>query len=90
MVERRFDHRPPPGKVLIRYPNDVKALGEVLEVRAPELIMFAYGYASGKMIAPGASLVTLQLEPDVAGTRLHLVHEFADAPTRDQHVQGWR
>jgi hypothetical protein len=42
------------------------------------------------MIAPGASLVTLRLEPDAAGTRLHLVHEFADAPTRDQHVQGWR
>jgi hypothetical protein len=34
--------------------------------------------------------VTIDLEPDGAGTRLHLVHEFADAFARDQHVQGWR
>src|SRR6266852_1740506 len=39
---------------------------------------------------PGASRVTIRLEPDEAGTRLHLRHEFADAAVRDEHVQGWR
>ena len=36
------------------------------------------------------SLVTIRLEAASRGTRLHLVHEFADAAARDHHVQGWR
>jgi hypothetical protein len=80
----------PGGKVLIRYPNDVKALEKCWRCGRPSASYLLTGYASGKMIGPRASLVTLRLEPDVAGTRLHLVHEFADAATRDHHVQGWR
>jgi hypothetical protein len=34
--------------------------------------------------------VTIRLEPDAAGTRLHLLHEFDDVAARDEHVQGWR
>ena len=34
--------------------------------------------------------MTIRLEPAARGTRLHLVHDFADAAVRDQHVQGWR
>ena len=80
----------PGGKVYIRYPNGVETLGEVLEVRQPELIVFSYGYASGNPIQPGSSRVTIRLDPNEAGTRLHLRHEFADAGPCDQHVQGWR
>lgn len=80
----------PGGKVYIRHPNGVETLGEVLEVRHPAFIVFTYGFASGKPIAPGSSRVTIRLEPDDAGTRLHLRHEFADAAARDEHVQGWR
>jgi uncharacterized protein YndB with AHSA1/START domain len=80
----------PGGKVYIRHPNGVETLGEVLEVHAPERIAFTYGFASGKPIPPGASRVTIQLEPDEAGTRLQLRHEFAEAGPRDEHVQGWR
>src|SRR5258707_1293377 len=68
----------------------VEALGEVLEVRDPERIVFTYGFASGKPMPPGSSRVTIRLEPDEAGTRLHLRHEFAEAAPRDEHVQGWR
>ena len=78
------------GKVYIRHPNGVEVLGEVLEVTDGERIVFTYGYASGKPIAPGSSRVTIRLEPDEAGTRLHLLHEFAEAAPRDEHVQGWR
>jgi uncharacterized protein YndB with AHSA1/START domain len=80
----------PGGKVYIRHPNGAEVSGEVLEVREPEWIVFTYGYATGKPMPPGASRVTISLEPDDAGTRLHLTHEFADAESRDPHVQGWR
>ena len=80
----------PGGKVYIRHPNGVESLGEVLEVREPEWITFTYGFASGKPIPPGSSRVTIRLYPDDAGTRLHLVHEFAEAGPRDEHIQGWR
>ena len=80
----------PGGKVYIRHPNGIEALGEVLEVDAPDRIAFTYGFASGKPIPAGSSRVTIHLEPDDAGTRLHLRHEFAEAAPRDEHVQGWR
>ena len=34
--------------------------------------------------------MTIHLDPDEAGTRLHLLHEFAEPGPRDEHVQGWR
>ena len=80
----------PGGSLLIRYPNGVQVVGEVLELEAPERIVFTYGYESGKPIAPGSSRVTIRLEAHPDGTRLHLQHQFADAAVRDQHVQGWR
>jgi uncharacterized protein YndB with AHSA1/START domain len=80
----------PGGAVVIRYPNGVRVLGEVLEIHEPERIVFTYGYESGKPIPPGASRVTVRLDPDARGTRLQLKHEFAEAAVRDQHVAGWR
>jgi uncharacterized protein YndB with AHSA1/START domain len=79
----------PGGRMLIRHPNGVEVSGEVMEVHAPERIVFTYGYASGP-IPPGGSRVTIQLEPHPAGTLLRLTHEFADVEPRDEHVQGWR
>ncbi len=80
----------PGGKVYIRHANGIETLGEVLELLQPEHITFTYGFATGKPIPPGSSRVTIRLEPDEAGTRLHLRHEFAEAGVRDEHVQGWR
>jgi len=83
----------PGGRVVIRYPGSVDAVGEIVEIAAPERLTFTYGYATGTPIAPGASLVTIRLESvgvDGRDTRLHLVHEFSDAAVRDEHVQGWR
>jgi uncharacterized protein YndB with AHSA1/START domain len=80
----------PGGRVYIRHPGGVESLGEVLELRPPERIAFTYGFVSGTPIPPGSSRVTIRLEPDQAGTRLHLVHEFAEPAPRDEHVQGWR
>ena len=80
----------PGGKVYIRHPNGVESLGEVLEVRPAERIVFTYGFVTGKPIPPGSSRVTIRIEPDTAGTRLYLLHEFAEAGPREEHVQGWR
>jgi uncharacterized protein YndB with AHSA1/START domain len=80
----------PGGRVLIRYPNGVQVLGEVLEIAEPERIVFTYGYESGKPISPGGSRVTIRLEAVESGTRLHLAHAFTEADVRDQHFQGWR
>jgi len=74
----------------IRYPNGVEASGEVLEIAAPTRIVFTMGYPSGTPIPPGGSRVSIRVEPDRRGTRLQLVHEFADAAVRDEHVQGSR
>lgn len=80
----------PGGDLRIRYPDGTEASGTVVDVQPPERIVFTYGYASGRPIAPGASTVTISLQPDRGGTRLHLTHAVADAATRDDHVQGWR
>ena len=80
----------PGGQMKIRYPDGTEVTGEVIEVRAPERIAFTYGYASGKLIPPGGSRVTIELEPIGAATRLHLTHEVAEEIARDQHIQGWR
>jgi uncharacterized protein YndB with AHSA1/START domain len=80
----------PGGRVLVRYPDGTEAAGEVEEVTPPSRIVFTYGYLKGEPIAPGGSRVTIRLEPAARGTRLHLVHAFAEAAVRDHHVQGWR
>jgi len=80
----------PGGAVRIRYPNGIEAGGEVLEIDPPRRIVFSFGYASGQPIPLGASRVTVTLDEEPAGTRLHLSHAFGDAAVRDHHVQGWR
>ncbi len=78
------------GTVYVRHPGNVEASGEIREIRAPERIVFTYGYASGKPVGPGESLVTINLAREGAGTRLTLTHELADEAARNEHIQGWR
>jgi uncharacterized protein YndB with AHSA1/START domain len=78
------------GKVAIRHPGGVEVAGEVLEITPPEKIVFTYGYVSGKPIPAGSSRVTITLKNVAGATELNLLHELADEPTRNDHVQGWR
>ena len=80
----------PGGAVRIVMPGNVVAGGSVVELAAPERIVFTYGFETGKPIAIGSSRVTIRLEPTAAGTRLSLTHEFAEAAPRDEFIQGWR
>ena len=78
------------GAVQIVHPGGVCVAGEILEINPPARLVFTYGYESGTPIPVGASVVTIQLDDDAAGTRLHLSHVFADEKVRDEMVQGWR
>jgi uncharacterized protein YndB with AHSA1/START domain len=80
----------PGGRVSIRYPGGVEVAGEILDIAAPERLVFSYGFVSGRPIPPGASVVTIRLQPVSAGTELRLSHAFTEAAVRDEHVQGWR
>ena len=46
------------GRVAIRYPNGASASGEVLDIAAPERLVFSFGYDSGQPIPPGHSRVS--------------------------------
>lgn len=80
----------PGGAVHICFPNAIVGGGQVLEIAAPERIVFSYGFASGQPIPLGASRVTITLEDTAEGTRVALRHELPSAQVRDEHVQGWR
>ncbi len=80
----------PGGRVLVRHPNGVEAVGEIREIRSPERIVFTFGYPGGKPMPPEGSLVTIGLEPHAQGTLLKLRHEFAEEGPRNDFVQGWR
>jgi len=81
----------PGGAVHIRYPGGESASGEVLEISPPDSIVFTYGYdAPGRAIAPGGSVVRVELEERHSGTLVSLRHEVDTAQTREAHVAGWR
>jgi uncharacterized protein YndB with AHSA1/START domain len=85
----KIDPRPG-GEVHIRYPGNVEVKGEVVEIAAPERIVFTYGFVSGMPVPASSTRVTIALEETRAGTRLALTHAFPDEKVRDEHVQGWR
>ena len=78
------------GAVRICYPGGTEVEGTVLGVDPPKRLVFTYGFVRGTPIPVGSSRVTISLEKHDAGTRLNLIHEFAYAAVRDEHVQGWR
>jgi uncharacterized protein YndB with AHSA1/START domain len=80
----------PGGSLLIRHPNGIEIVGEVIAIDPPRSISFSYGYASGASVPAGGSRVTIEVQPTEGGTRLRLTHEFAEETPRDHHIQGWR
>jgi uncharacterized protein YndB with AHSA1/START domain len=79
------------GEVFIRYPGNVVARGEVVELVDNERIVFTYGYEDPtKLITPGGSRVTVTMKDTPDGTELRLRHDVASAAVRDEHDPGWR
>ena len=81
----------PGGKIYVKYPGNVEASGEVVEITAPTRLVFTYGYhTAGSPVPPGSSRVTIALARESNGTRLTLTHVLPTAASRDEHIQGWR
>ena len=92
--EATFDASPG-SEFVVRFPQYATVIaGEIVEVRAPELLVVTWGVAEGpqsEWFLPGSSTVRIELEPDGDGTLVHLTHE--DLPTEaeiPQHEGGWR
>jgi uncharacterized protein (TIGR03086 family) len=65
------------------------ATGTVTEVEPGRRIRFTWGWEGDASLPPGASTVTITLEPEEGGTRVTLVHDGLTAEQRASHGVGW-
>jgi len=65
------------------------AAGTFQEIEPGKRVVFSWGWESGIDLAPGASTVTITLEPDAEGTSLRLVHDGLTPEQATAHAQGW-
>lgn len=65
------------------------ASGTFQEIEPGKRIVFTWGWESGMDLAPGASTVTITLEPNAEGTLLRLVHDGLTADQATAHAEGW-
>ena len=65
------------------------ASGTYTEVEPGRRVVFSWGWEGSPDLPPGASTVTITLEPADGGTLVHLVHEGLTAEQADSHALGW-
>ena len=65
------------------------AAGTFTEVEPGRRIAFTWGWEGSEDLAPGASTVTITLEPADGGTNLTLDHAGLDAAQAQSHAEGW-
>jgi len=65
------------------------AAGTFQEIEPGKRVVFTWGWESGMDLAPGASTVTITLEPDAEGTSLRLVHDGLTPEQATAHAEGW-
>jgi uncharacterized protein YndB with AHSA1/START domain len=81
--ETEFKHESAPAAQ--RHPH----YGRFLRLVADRLVQMTW--VTGALGTEGAeTIVTVELQPDPAGTQLHLKHAgFPNAAARDRHLQAW-
>jgi uncharacterized protein (TIGR03086 family) len=65
------------------------ASGTITEVEPGRRVVFTWGWEGPADLPPGASTVTITLEPADGGTLVHLVHEGLAGVQLDNHAMGW-
>jgi uncharacterized protein (TIGR03086 family) len=65
------------------------ASGTFTEVEAGKRVVFSWGWEGQTELPPGASTVTITLEPAAGGTLVRLVHEGLTDEQAASHAQGW-
>lgn len=65
------------------------AAGTFQEIEPGKRVVFTWGWEGGGDLQPGASTVTITLEPDANGTSLRLVHEGLNEEQATAHAMGW-
>ena len=65
------------------------ASGTITEVEAGKRIVFTWGWEDSDDLAPGASTVTITLEPAEGGTNVRLVHSGLTPEQAAGHLEGW-
>jgi uncharacterized protein (TIGR03086 family) len=65
------------------------ASGTYTEVEPGRRVVFTWGWEGSADLPPGASTVTITLEPADGGTLVHLVHEGLTGEQLDSHALGW-
>jgi uncharacterized protein (TIGR03086 family) len=66
------------------------AAGAFTEVEPGKRIVYTFGWERDADIPPGASTVTITLEPAEGGTRVILVHEGLTDEQLTGHAEGWQ
>jgi uncharacterized protein (TIGR03086 family) len=65
------------------------ARGSFTEVEPGRRVVFTWGWEDSADLPPGASTVTVTLEPAEGGTLVRLVHEGLTGEQAEGHAQGW-
>ncbi|MGH3206018.1 MAG: TIGR03086 family metal-binding protein [Streptosporangiaceae bacterium] len=65
------------------------ACGTITEVEPGRRVVFTWGWEGSAELPPGASTVTITLEPADGGTLVHLVHDGLAGEQLDNHAMGW-
>ena len=65
------------------------AAGTITELEPGKRIVFSFGWEDSDDLPPGASTVTITLEPAEGGTNVHLVHSGLTPEQAAGHQEGW-
>lgn len=81
----------PGGAFQIQMPGGQVASGRFVEVVPHRRLVFTWGWeGEAPPVPPGSTTVTIELEPDRAGTLLRLTHSGLEAPpVAEHHRAGW-
>lgn len=65
------------------------AMGTFTEIEPGKRIVYTWGFEGDAELPPGASTVTVTLEPVEGGTTVQLVHEGLNEQQEASHAEGW-